>query len=300
MIDLNQMTVFAAVAKAQSFTHAARVLGMPKSTVSQRVSELEARLGAKLLHRTTRKVRLTEAGQAYHERCTRLVAEAEEADRVVAHADTSARGTLRVTTSLLFGHTFLAPIVAQFAHQNPHVRVEVLTTDRRVDLIEENIDVAIRAGRLDGSLVARKLGVGASYVCASPAYLKAHGEPKRPADLEDHPCVAVAAGSGNARWTLARGAKSVEVSVPVRVRSSSILFASDAIVAGCGIGLVPSFLCNQEIAKGRLVRILPEWGQPAVPIQIVYPPNRWLTGRVRNFVDLVIETFTPTPPWAAE
>lgn len=291
MADLNQMAIFVAVAKAQSFTGAAQQLGIPKSTVSARIGELEARLGAQLLHRTTRKVRLTESGQLYFERAARIVAEADEADRALSAVDASARGRLRVTASLTFGQAYLAPIVATYLERFPRVSVEVLLTDRRVDLIEEQIDVAIRAGKLSGDLVARRLAVGDGQLSASPGYLARHGTPTSPEALATHDAIVVG-GSGDApvRWTLARGDETQHVMVRPRLRASSFFFAKDAALAGAGIAFMPSLLAAAEVAAGRLVAVLPEWRMPSVALHAVYPPNRYLARKVRGFVDLLVES----------
>lgn len=298
MVDLNEMVVFEAVARAGSFTEAARVLGMPKSTVSQRVATLEGRLGVKLLHRTTRKVRLTDAGVAYAERCARLVAEAAEADREAMQQGGEVRGTLRVTTSLLFGHTFLAPLVAEYLARYPEVSVDAVLTDRRVDLLEEGVDLAIRSGGpLEGSFVARRLGPAMSRVCASPSYLEGRRMPQEPGELREHLCIGVGAREGRVAWSFEREGRTEEVEVQARVNASSMLFARDAAVLGLGVALLPAFLREAEVTAGRLVPLLEGWEAGRTMLHAVYPSGRYQVARVRAFVELLVERFAGGPPW---
>ena len=298
MADLNGMVVFAAVARAQSFTAAARLLGMPKSTVSQRVAALEGRLGVKLLHRTTRKVRLTDTGAAYADRCLRLLAEATEADREATQQGAELRGRLRVTTSLLFGHTFLAPLLAEYLTRYPEVSVDAVLTDRQVDLVEEGVDIAIRsAGPLHGSFVARRLGPATSRVCASPSYLAGRRPPREPADLRDHPCIGVGARDGRMTWSFDREGQAETIEVQARVNASSMLFARDAAVLGLGVALLPAFLREAEVTAGRLVPLLPGWEAGRTMLHAVYPAGRYQVARVRAFVELLMEQFAAGPPW---
>jgi DNA-binding transcriptional LysR family regulator len=297
MRDLNQMAVFLEVAKARSFTAAARALRVPRSTVSLRIAELEARLGAKLLHRTTRKVQLTATGHSYYERCVRILADVDEADRLVADATSSARGTLRLSAPFLFGSAFLAPIVAAYLEKQPEVFVELLLSDHKRDLVEDNIDLAIRVGPVDDALVARRLGVGASVLCASREYLRKHPAPRTPRELAAHVCLAQDAPDGIARWNLVQGDRSVDVEVPVRVRASSPLFTRQAMRCGLGIALMPSFLCAEEVQSGHAEAVLPGWSSSPVAIHAVYLPNRYLAPRVRAFVDVLVATFARGAPW---
>src|SRR5262245_24864330 len=188
-MDLNELLVFTRVVQAGSFTAAARLLKMPKSSVSRKVSDLEERIGARLLHRTTRKLGLTDAGRIYFERAAPIVSDIEQVDQAVAELQATPRGLLRITAPLSFG--LVGPIVASFLEQNSEVRVDLVCTDRVVNLVEEGFDVAIRAGHLaDSALVARRLGVLRRVLVAAPAYLKRYPHVKAPNDLEKHPCIA--------------------------------------------------------------------------------------------------------------
>ncbi|HUH02971.1 MAG TPA: LysR family transcriptional regulator, partial [Kofleriaceae bacterium] len=192
-MDLNEILIFTRVVQAGSFTGAARSLEMPKSTVSRKVSELEERLGARLLQRTTRKLSLTDVGRTYFEHAARVVAEVEEAEQAVTRMQEAPRGLLRVTTPLNFG--YLGPMVASFLDRYPEVQVEIVCADRVVDLVHEGFDVAVRAGELgDSTSIARNLGALESFVIASPAFLARHGAPEQPRDLERFDCVVFGAG----------------------------------------------------------------------------------------------------------
>src|SRR6266542_397524 len=215
-MDLNETLVFARVVEAGSFSAAARLLEMPKSTVSRKVAELEDRVGARLLHRTTRKLGLTDAGRIYYEHSARIVAELEEAEQAVGRMQAAPRGLLRVTAPLSF--TMLGPIVAEYLKRHSDVQVELLCSDRQVDLVEERFDVAIRAGQLtDSSLVARGLGTIRRILVASPAYLKRAGSPRVPAEIEKHACITFGAGVAPNVWSLRAGDKRAEVRVAPRM-----------------------------------------------------------------------------------
>ena len=215
MVDLNEMAVFESVVRAGSFTSAARALGVSKSSVGAQIARLERRLGARLLLRTTRRMRLTDIGAEYHRRCARIVAEAAEADHTAADSRLVPQGTLRVTAAYLFGDAFLAPIVSEYLARYPDVDVDVMLAERLVDLIEEGFDLAIRIGPLeDSTLTARSLGAAQMIYCASPAYLDANGAPAAPRALGDRHCIFVG-NSPRTRWPFAspRG----PIAVPVMV-----------------------------------------------------------------------------------
>jgi DNA-binding transcriptional LysR family regulator len=230
---------------------------MPKSTVSRKVSELEARLGARLLQRTTRKLGLTDVGQAFYQHAARVIAEVEEAERVVTRMQEMPRGLLRVTTPLNFG--FLAPAVASFMRRYPEVRVELVGSDRVVDLVEEGFDVAIRAGDLDdSSLIARSLGKLESYLVASPNFLRRHGAPKKPEALASFECVVFGAGRERTNWRLTRESKTTTVRVNARFIVNDFEFLDEAVRTGLGIGVLPIFRCIDDLRAKRLRRVLPE------------------------------------------
>ncbi|MFE8596845.1 LysR family transcriptional regulator [Archangium violaceum] len=287
-MDLNELLVFAKVVQAGSFTVAARGLRMPKSTVSRKVSELEERVGAQLLQRTTRKLRLTDVGQAYYEHCARIVAEAEQAELAVTRMQSAPHGLLRVTAPLTF--SFLGPIVAEFLKRYPEVQVELVCTDRSVDLMQEGFDLAVRAGRLaDSSLIARKLGNVERVVVAAPSYLQERGVPKSPKDLERHDCLVFGAGMEGNAWTLHSGNKSVQVSVRARLVVNEPDMLRAVAVAGAGIALLPTQPSDTDLTLGRLRRLLPDWSSSGAPVHAVYPSTRHHSPKVMAFVDFLRE-----------
>ncbi|WPB82699.1 LysR substrate-binding domain-containing protein [Archangium violaceum] len=287
-MDLNELLVFAKVVQAGSFTVAARGLRMPKSTVSRKVSELEERVGAQLLQRTTRKLRLTDVGQAYYEHCARIVAEAEQAELAVTRMQSAPHGLLRVTAPLTF--SFLGPIVAEFLKRYPEVQVELVCTDRSVDLVQEGFDLAVRAGRLaDSSHIARKLGNVERVVVAAPSYLQERGVPKSPKDLERHDCLVFGAGMEGNVWTLHSGNKSLQVSVRARLVVNEPDMLRAVAVAGAGIALLPTQPSDTDLTTGRLRRLLPDWSSSGAPVHAVYPSTRHHSPKVMAFVDFLRE-----------
>jgi DNA-binding transcriptional LysR family regulator len=295
MNDLNDIMAFARVARERSFTRAARALGMPKSTVSERVARLEAQLGVRLLERTTRTLRLTVSGEAYFARVARVVQELEEAEAAVTAAHKLPRGVLRVASPLLFAQVFLADVVSEYLTRYPEVHVELIVADRSFDILEEKLDVAIHVlGALDAQLVARKLAIGDRHCVASAAYVAQHGLPEVPADLVDHACV-VMGPSRAVTWTFESEGQTRAVSIVGRYAVTSVELVYRAALAGHGIAIVPAFLCAHEVAAGRLVPVLPGWTAGDIAIHLVYPSQRHLPARVRTFVDLVVERL-PTFP----
>ncbi len=294
-MDLNELFVFARVVQAGSFTGASRELGMPKSTVSRKVSELETRLGARLLQRTTRKLSLTDVGHTYYQHAQRVVAEVEEAERAVTRLQEVPRGLLRVTTPLNFG--FLGPIVASFLRRHPEVQVELVGADRIVDLVQEGFDVAVRAGPLaDSTLVARRLGALQSFLVASPRFLRMHGTPKQPEDLERFDCVVFAGASDPTTWRLSLDGKTRAVQVSPRLLVNDFEFLDEAARQGLGIAMLPLFRCIDDLRTKRLTRVLPAWCSPQAPIHAVYPSTRHLSPTLRAFLDHLRAEMTP-PPW---
>ena len=292
-MDLNEMLVFARVVQAGSFTTAAAGLGMPKSTVSRKVAELEERLNARLLNRTTRKLSLTDVGRTYYDYSARIVGEVEDAERAVSTLQEAPRGLLRVTAPL--NMSFLAPIVSDYLARYREVQLEFFATTRRVDLVEERFDIGIRAGALaDSTLIARSLGAAAWFLVATPTYLKKRGRPKSPDDLKRHGCLLF--GTAASALRLERGDEHAQVSLTSRLLSndSDVLYA--AATAGVGIALLPAFRCVEELRARRFERVLPGWTAPATPVHIVYPSGRHISPKVKSFADFVQERMTP-PPW---
>jgi DNA-binding transcriptional LysR family regulator len=286
-MELNQIQVFVRVVQAGSFSAAARQLATPKSTISRRISELEQQVGARLLQRTTRKLGLTDAGRIFHEHALRIVAEVEEASHAVGRTQAAPRGLLRATAPLSFG--MLGPIVAEYLRAHPEVEVEMVCTDRRVDLVEERFDVAIRAGRLaDSSLVARPLGSMKRVVVAAPGYCKEHGTPRTPADLAKHAGIVFGAGPSPADvWSLESGGRRAEVRITPRLAVNDFEIMRAAALGGVGIALIAEFVCAEDVRKGRLRHVIPAWRSAETPVHALYPTARHLSPKVAAFVELV-------------
>jgi DNA-binding transcriptional LysR family regulator len=288
LMDISQIIAFAAVVDAGSFSAAARRLGMPKSTLSRKVAELEARLGARLLHRTTRKLQLTDVGRTYYAYAARAAAEVEAGEQAVRALEDAPRGRLRVTAPM--NMDFLGPICAAYLARYPEVQLELVCTDRVISLVDEGFDVAIRAGQLsDSSLIARKLASFRSLVVASEDYLRRRGEPSSPGELERHDCVVFGAGSGQGRWLLESGEKRQTVEVSGRITTNDLAVIEDAVAGGLGLALLPQFRCAGAVDQGRLRRVLERWSGPVVPLHAVYPSIRHLSPKVSSFLELLGE-----------
>jgi DNA-binding transcriptional LysR family regulator len=299
-MTIEDMRLFAKVAEAKSFTIAARLLGVPKQTLSRRISDLERALEVRLLHRTTRRLHLTEIGAAYADRCAEIVRLAEEANRAVTDAQQVPRGTLRVTADPVFGEAFLPALIVEFAKRWPEVHVEVVLTRRKVDLIEEGFDVAFRVGRVDDTaLSGRRLGPARVRYCASPEYIASAGKPSSPADLGRHQCILVLGGDTPARWPFVDGKQESLVAVSGRLRFNSFAMAHAAALAGLGIAIFPEFACAEDIRLGRLVPVLDDWTGEVGAIWLLHPTRRYLTARVKAFVDLIAERLSGVDGWIA-
>jgi len=287
--DLNDVRVFVAVVESEGFSKAAKVLGLPTSTVSRRVARLEQALGVRLLQRTTRKLSLTELGYRYFERCSRVLSELADAGREVEEAQETPRGRVRVTAPVDLSP--VSVLVARFLDRYEHVRVELDLTNRRVDLVEEGYDVALRAGAMpDSSLVAHKLEDSPMSLVASSGYAERYGLPNTMEELSSHSCVVFGALGPRTTWQLrdARGQRSVSVSG--RIAVNHLTAAKSAAMAGLGIGMVPRAFCVKELARGELVHVLPSIRIRAGALWVV-APSRHMTSACRAFVSFVRENY---------
>jgi DNA-binding transcriptional LysR family regulator len=288
--DLNAALVLVRVVQAGSFRAAAQTLGMPKTTVSRKVSELEAQLGVRLLQRTTRRLSLTEAGLAFAEEAEVAIARLEAAQDAVAELQREPRGRLRVTTAVTIGELFLAPVLAEFLQAFPAVDVLLQLTDRPVDLVAERFDVAIRAGELsESSLIARRIGSSTYRVVASPDYLSRHGTPQRPADLSSHACLRFTRSGMEVRpsWPFGAGARRMEVPVGGRLVSDDFVVLRTAAEQGLGIARLPGLLVHEAIQAGRLVALLDDQAPPPNPLHLLHPGGGRLPARILAFIDFV-------------
>ena len=299
MDKFEDIQAFIAVVDAGSFTAAAERLNSAKSAVSRRVSALEERLGVQLLRRTTRVLNVTDTGRSFYERGGRILADLEEAEAAVQQEHGELRGTLRVALPLSFGVRHMGGPIAAFGKLHPKLEFDLDLNDRRVDLIEDNIDVAIRIGQLaDSSLIARRLFDVRAVVCASPHYLHEHGIPATPQDLRDHRCLVYANLAEPNRWSYEDGdGKRQTVAVNAFMMASSGDFLGNAAAHGMGVIIQPTFIASDAIRRGNLVPVLTEYKWPMTPAYAIYPPTRHLSLRVRAFIDFLAEKFAGTPQW---
>ena len=294
-----QLQVFVGIVEAGSISGAAERLGMAKSAVSRRLAELEARLGTSLIQRTTRRLNLTDSGRTYYARCVGILADLEEAESAVSQAHGALRGGLKVALPLAFGLRHLAPLIHQFMTLHPEVRFELDFNDRQIDLMQEGFDLAIRIATLeDSSLIARRLAPIRHILCASPDYLVKHGTPETATDLARHVCLAYSNLRDPGLWTYwSADGQTGTVRVPVRLAASSGEFLLQAGIAGEGLLLLPTFYVHEALRTAQLVKVLPAYTWPELSAYAVYPPTRYLSSRVRAFIDFLVERLQGEPYW---
>jgi DNA-binding transcriptional LysR family regulator len=299
MRRFKDLEAFIAVVESGSFTAAAERLDIAKSAVSRRVSALEERLGVQLLRRTTRRLNLTETGQSYYEHSARILADLDEAEAAVLQQHGELRGNLRVALPLSFGARHMYEPIAEFRRQHPRVTFDLDLNDRRIDLIAEGVDVAVRIGRLaDSTLIARRLFEARTVVCASPAYLERSGTPQMPDDLVEHDCLLYSNLPDPAKWVCTdREGIRYSIDVPASMTASSGDFLCAAASEGLGIVMQPTFIAGEAISRGELQPILTEYQWPVTPAYAIYPPTRHLSYRVREFIDFLAERFAGVPYW---
>ena len=297
MDRLAAMEAFVRVVEAGSFVGAADRLGASTSSVSRLVADLESHLGARLLHRTTRRLSVTETGQAYYERCVQLLADVDEAESAAGAAAAAPSGRLKLTCPYNLLAQPIAPALAEFNRRFPQVTFDVTVADRAVDLVDEGFDLAVRIGAPGGEqLVARRLGSTELIACAAPAYLATHGLPRRPEDLARHSVLTYAYVATPSLWkfTDADGKlHEVRVAGPLHANSGELLIAAAA--AGMGIALEPDFVVGPHLARGELRRVLDGFSGPRLDVWAVYPSRRHLSAKVRAFVSHLAEVFAADP-----
>lgn len=283
------LLLFASVVSEGSFTAAARLQGITKQSVSQRISHLEEQLGVRLLERTTRRLRPTEAGRRYYERCRAIVSQIDDANREAQQQQREPSGLLRLSAPTLYGRRYLAPVLASYLARFPRVRIELVLAERRVNLIDEGFDLAIRVGTLnDSTLSARRLGEGHVYYVASPTFVAAHGLPTPPA-LGQLPCIGMQPVEN---WELAGTRYKVQPQLVV----NDLEVACDAAVAGVGIAHVPSIVCAEAVRAGRLRLLFGPDGRLSRPVHAVFPSRRQLSPKVRHFLDALTAQIAPMLP----
>jgi DNA-binding transcriptional LysR family regulator len=290
------LKIFVAVGEEQSFSAAARRLALSPPGVTRAIGALEQTLGVKLLQRTTRIVRLTEAGARYLLDCKRILSELDDADQAVSGAQAEVRGTLAITASVLFGRLFVAPILREFLNRHPKLNVRALFVDRVVDLIEEGLDVAVRVAHLpDASFTAIRVGAVRNVVCASPAYLKRHGVPRSPEDLKERAALCYSADRSPPVWSFQAGKRTVSVRPSARLIVNSQEVAMQGAVAGEGLTRVLSYQAAADVKAGRLRVILSEFEPDPIPIHVIHREGKRAAARVRAFVDFAVAELRANP-----
>lgn len=290
LLDVEALAAFVAVARERSFTRAATALSTPKSTLSKRIGALEARLGLTLLQRSTRAVHLTDAGRVLLERAGRLLADLEDTERAVVDRDGAPRGLVRLTAPALVTERLLGPVLLDLLERWPALSLNVVATDRVVDLIEEGFDVAVRTGSpSDSSLIARRLRPWNNVLCASPGYVERRGAPRAPDDLREHACIVFKPPTIDIEWSLRSGRRSASVPVRGRYTVSTQELALDAARAGLGIANLAEFLVEEDVRRGALVSLLPGWTVPRGDLYLLYPSNRYMGSGARAVIDALMK-----------
>jgi DNA-binding transcriptional LysR family regulator len=280
------VALFIRIVETGSFSKAAAEFGITQPTATKAVAAMEQRLGARLLHRTTRGVSPTEVGTLYYDKCKAIAHEIEAADNLATLMQSGVGGTLRVSTSVAFGRRVLVPLALRFMHEHPQVVVDLSFEDRYVNLVEQGIDLAVRMGRLaDSSLGARYLGTNPWLMVAAPAYLKAHGTPHQASDLAAHACLVYSSVQGDDRWTLTspRGDEtSVAVKGPLRSNNLSAVLA--AARAGFGVAILPHYVARESLADRSVVPVMEDHGLPAQEVHAVFPSPKLVPSKVTSFI----------------
>lgn len=297
MDRLTAMQVFSEVVQRGSFTAAAEHLEMSRAMVTRHLTGLERWLGTRLLQRSTRRISLTEAGEACLVQCRQMLDLSAELQQRSGERERAPRGLLRMTASVSFGMSHLAAAVADYLARYPEVSVDMLMLDRSVNLIEDRVDLAIRiSGELDPNLVARRIAPCRSVVCASPAYLERHGTPKVPSDLSRHNCLTYS-NFGKGEWRFLRDGEELGVPVSGNLSANETTVLSQAARVGVGIALQPTYLAGSLIRGGELIALLPEWSPPELSIWGVYLSRRHVPAALRTMLDFLVQRFGGTPDW---
>lgn len=298
MDTLISMKVFARVVEASSFAGAAKRLDMTSAMVTRHVANLEAKLGARLLNRNTRGLSLTEPGSAYYERCAQILEQIDEAENVATQATAKPTGVLRMSAPVSFGVHHLTPVLPEFLAAHPEIRLDVELNDRLVDLVGDGFDLAIRIGRqIQPSLIARRIAPAKMIICASPAYLARHGEPRTAQELERHNCLTYSYLAREEEWRFPHDGSDVFVRVDGSIRANNGDMLCVAAAAGVGIVMLPTFIAGEHVRAGRLQRILTDYALPELGVFAVYPSRRHLSLKVRTFIDFLVSRWGDRPAW---
>lgn len=284
------IVAFDAISRRLSFVAAARDLDLSVSALSRRISQLEARLGTRLLQRTTRSVQLTDAGERYLDRCRALITEAEAMDAAAVGDAALPHGTLRVGLPNLYGQLRIAPLLPEFLARYPDLQLQVQLSDAYVDMVADRIDVAVRIGDLvQGEYIARRLTSNRRHICAAPDYLERHGAPATPRDITRHVCLHFSPLAEGRSWRLSRAGRSVEVAIRPVLSADNAELLRQAALAGRGLALLADFVVGDDLAAGHLRPVLSDWAPAESSVHVVYPAARYLPLRTRAFADFLIE-----------
>lgn len=288
-MNLNEIAIFVKVVETGSFVGAARALNLPKSTVSARLSSLESRLGVTLIRRTTRKLHITDIGQKYYDECMQALSKIVQAEDEVFHNQSAPQGVLRITAPVELGGTLLPAVLNEFTKKYPLVSLEIILTDRTVDLLSENIDIGIRTGHLkDSSLIAKKLGTIYFAPFASPKFLKANSVPRTPKELEKL-CSIVFSSLGTSEWLLLNNKEKQSVKLQKKTVVNDLNLIKSLAVSGLGVALLPTFYCLNEVKSGKLVRIMNNWKTEQRPVHFVYSSQKFVTPKIKSFIEIASE-----------
>ncbi len=284
-MDLNEIKVFVQVVQSGSFKSAALQLGMPNSTVSSKVSSLEKNLGVSLLRRTTRKLNVTPAGLNFYQEALAAIEQLRMAADRATEKQQEASGLLRITAPVELGISVLPGITQSFLKKFPHITLEFVLSDRRIELISEGIDLAIRAGELqDSSLIAKKMGLASFALFASPFYFKNTQKPQHPRELSEHDCLSFKT-LGMRQWKLSNGKSTLSVPIKEKMTSNDLSLIKALCIAGNGIALLPTFLCQDDLKRKKLIPLLSDWRANSSPVHFVYPAQKFMQPKLRAFID---------------
>lgn len=296
MDRLDAIRLFVRVAESGSFSAVAREMNIGQPAVSKQVAALEQHLGAQLMHRTSRSLTLTEAGQAFYEAGVKLLSDLEAAESLVGAGQSRPSGLLRITLSAGFGRMCVVPLIPAFHERYPDVEMETLVSDRFVDLVEDGVDLAIRIGALaDSALVARKIATTQRVTVASPAYLEKAGRPASPHDLDGHACIAFVFQRQIRPWSFRRGDDVIEHRPKGVLRTNDAEHVRVAALSGLGLAQAPRWLFSTDLAEGRLIEVMSDWPGERTPIHAVHPGDRRPPGKLRVFLDFLANTFAHDP-----
>ncbi|PWT70784.1 MAG: LysR family transcriptional regulator [Proteobacteria bacterium] len=299
MDRLEAMQMFVRIVETGSFSAVARELGTTQPTISKQLTALEQRVKTKLLNRSTRSLSLTDSGASFYERCKQIIEEVQEAEGALGRLQATLTGTLHLNSSIALGQLFLTPLMLKFQNLYPDLTVELSLNDRIIDLVEEGVDLAVRLGRLaDSSLVARRLGSTRRLLCATAGYLEEHGEPRRPEDLSEHNCLLYLYLSSGNEWIFKGADGEIHVRVQGNFKANNAYAIREAVLAGVGIALLPDWMVHDQVDRGEVKPLLPEFATQPLEINAVYPSSRHLSAKVRTLIDFLQTEFAAIPAFS--